>query len=219
MVAFGALSGGVGAELSGGNFWQGAVTGGIVAGLNHAMHKMGGEDPKPRKRSNVKIQRKNFWDLNGDGILQKNEADRWWLIGNGQEIIVNNGLISWKGVRMPINTPINTNFPLDTHRAFMDIPYETAATYGGTSFKRTGLYTAEVQDQLYHYDLRVGGGFANKIRNIMTLLGQPKTSIDGGRSGSRLQYGKDFMIKYINRTIHFRHDYNTVRNFGAYVAY
>lgn len=39
MVAFGALSGGVGAELSGGNFWQGAVTGGIVAGLNHAMHK------------------------------------------------------------------------------------------------------------------------------------------------------------------------------------
>ena len=40
MVAFGALSGGVGAELSGGNFWQGAVTGGIVAGLNHAMHKI-----------------------------------------------------------------------------------------------------------------------------------------------------------------------------------
>lgn len=40
MVAFGALSGGIGAELSGGNFWQGAVTGGIVAGLNHAMHKM-----------------------------------------------------------------------------------------------------------------------------------------------------------------------------------
>lgn len=120
---------------------------------------------------------------------------------------------------MPINTPIDTNFPLDTHRAFMDIPYETAATYEGTSFKRTGLYTAEVQDQLYHYNLRVGGGFANKIRNIMTLLGQPKTSIDGGRSGSRLLYGKDFMIRYINRTIHFRHDYNTVRNFGAYVAY
>lgn len=51
-VAFGALSGGIGAELSGGNFWQGAVTGGIVAGLNHAMHRgeninhqKNGEDP------------------------------------------------------------------------------------------------------------------------------------------------------------------------------
>lgn len=38
-VAFGALSGGIGAELSGGNFWEGAVIGGIVAGLNHAMHR------------------------------------------------------------------------------------------------------------------------------------------------------------------------------------
>lgn len=37
-IFFGALSGGIGAELSGGNFWQGAVTGGIVAGLNHVMH-------------------------------------------------------------------------------------------------------------------------------------------------------------------------------------
>lgn len=42
MIAFGALSGGIGAELTGGNFWQGAVTGGIVAGLNHAMHQIGG---------------------------------------------------------------------------------------------------------------------------------------------------------------------------------
>lgn len=38
-VLFGAFSGGVGAELSGGNFWQGAVIGGIVAGLNHELHK------------------------------------------------------------------------------------------------------------------------------------------------------------------------------------
>ena len=58
-VAFGSISGGIGAELSGGNFWQGAVTGGIVAGLNHAMHKMGGEDPrKPIKK--IKKIIKNF---------------------------------------------------------------------------------------------------------------------------------------------------------------
>ncbi len=39
-IGFGALSGGVGSALSGGNFWQGAVIGGMVAGLNHAMHSM-----------------------------------------------------------------------------------------------------------------------------------------------------------------------------------
>lgn len=37
-MAFGVLSGGIGAELSGGNFWEGAVIGGIVAGLNHVLH-------------------------------------------------------------------------------------------------------------------------------------------------------------------------------------
>ena len=71
-VAFGALSGGIGAELSGGNFWQGAVTGGIVAGLNHAMHKMGGEDPrKPTKKikkfPKFKIIKDNYPKDNPDG--------------------------------------------------------------------------------------------------------------------------------------------------------
>ena len=39
-IFFGALSGGIGAELTGGNFWQGAVIGGIVAGLNHVLHEI-----------------------------------------------------------------------------------------------------------------------------------------------------------------------------------
>ncbi|WP_179078018.1 RHS repeat-associated core domain-containing protein [Chryseobacterium sp. RU37D] len=37
-IVSGAVLGGVGSELSGGNFWQGALIGGIVAGLNHTMH-------------------------------------------------------------------------------------------------------------------------------------------------------------------------------------
>ena len=39
ILAFGAIGGGTAAALAGGNFWQGAVTGLIVSGLNHAMHK------------------------------------------------------------------------------------------------------------------------------------------------------------------------------------
>ena len=215
-VFFGALSGGVGAELSGGNFWQGAVTGGIVAGLNHAMHM---EKTNDRGKGKVRIQRKEPWDVNGDGILQKSEADRWWLIGKGQSIRVNNSLIKWTGLKMPANTPINSRFNVETHIAFIDLPYETAATYGGTSFIRTGVYTAEVQNQLYHYNMRSGGGFANKLRNFMTTFGQPKTSIDGGRSGSSLLYGKDYMIEYENPTINFRYDYNAMRNTGSLIAY
>ncbi|WP_119789571.1 T6SS effector amidase Tae4 family protein [Flavobacterium anhuiense] len=37
MILFGTISGGAGAELSGGNFWQGAATGLYVSALNHGM--------------------------------------------------------------------------------------------------------------------------------------------------------------------------------------
>jgi hypothetical protein len=37
-IFFGTISGGAGAALTGGNFWQGAVTGLIVSGLNHVAH-------------------------------------------------------------------------------------------------------------------------------------------------------------------------------------
>lgn len=55
-VLFGSISGGIGSELTGGNFWQGALIGGIIAGLNHELHQMDG-GPKPKK-ANVSIVKK-----------------------------------------------------------------------------------------------------------------------------------------------------------------
>jgi len=54
MIAFGTVAGGTGAALTGGNFWQGAVTGLVVSGLNHAMHKMMQEDPLKKHAGKVK---------------------------------------------------------------------------------------------------------------------------------------------------------------------
>ncbi|MCQ9639361.1 hypothetical protein MP478_08135 [Chryseobacterium sp. WG14] len=50
-IASGIVLGGVGSELTGGNFWQGALIGGFIAGFNHVMHATAnrlenGEDPK-----------------------------------------------------------------------------------------------------------------------------------------------------------------------------
>jgi RHS repeat-associated protein len=38
IITFGTIAGGAGAALTGGNFWQGAATGLVVSGLNHAVH-------------------------------------------------------------------------------------------------------------------------------------------------------------------------------------
>jgi RHS repeat-associated protein len=40
-IAFGTISGGGGAILTGGNFWQGAITGFFVSALNHSLHESG----------------------------------------------------------------------------------------------------------------------------------------------------------------------------------
>lgn len=47
MIAFGTIMGGAGAAMSKGNFWEGAVTGLVVSGLNHAMDH---EDTDPKKK-------------------------------------------------------------------------------------------------------------------------------------------------------------------------
>jgi hypothetical protein len=49
-VVFGAIAGGIGSVLTGGNFWQGVVIGGIVAGLNHAFHKT--SEPQNKENDN-----------------------------------------------------------------------------------------------------------------------------------------------------------------------
>lgn len=45
-IVSGMALGGVGSELTGGNFWQGVLIGGVVAGFNHAMHMIKTESRK-----------------------------------------------------------------------------------------------------------------------------------------------------------------------------
>ncbi|MFC2559807.1 MAG: hypothetical protein ACFNVU_09880 [Haemophilus seminalis] len=55
-IVFRAISGGVGAELTGGNFWQGALIGGFVSGLNHVAHQIVSSTNRPSK-SNRRLER------------------------------------------------------------------------------------------------------------------------------------------------------------------
>ncbi|MCS3868451.1 RHS repeat-associated protein [Chryseobacterium ginsenosidimutans] len=69
-IASGAVLGGVGSELTGGNFWQGALIGGFVAGFNHIMHRMNefsfGDDDKPKiqkQKVRIKLARETLESL------------------------------------------------------------------------------------------------------------------------------------------------------------
>lgn len=131
---------------------------------------------------------KSSWDLNYDGKLQKNEADYWWLKGKGQPIAVNNNKIDWSGLEIPTNREDGSNFSINTTEAFKKLPFETASTYGGTSFniisKRMSLL--RVIDQDYHYNMRGWSSPENTARNILTKIGQPNGN------------GMTYKIHYLN---------------------
>ena len=85
-IIFGTLAGGAGSVLTGGNFWEGALIGGIVAGLNHVMHEI---DFAPQRE--VLVQHwdarysDNKWSLNkvSEGYQVLNDPGA----GNGYQVV------------------------------------------------------------------------------------------------------------------------------------
>lgn len=127
-----------------------------------------------------------LWDLDSDGKLSKFEADSWWIRGNGVAINVNNGNINWKGLVIPSGSRVGDIFAISTTDAFRKLPFETAATYGGTSFKVFSIRHVQVLDQKYHYNMRPNDSMENRIRNTLTEAGRPEGE------------GTDYMIHYYN---------------------
>src|SRR5690606_1495037 len=136
------------------------------------------------------------WDLNGDGILQKVEADLWG-VKEGTDITVDNSKIDWTGLEIPEGYKDGQEFAISTTKAFIKLPYETAATYGGTRFKIISVEKGivEVQDQSYHYEMRPNNNAENVLRNIATKIGYPTTmELYNGRF-------QPYMIRYNNPSI------------------
>ncbi|MEG0925764.1 RHS repeat-associated core domain-containing protein [Chryseobacterium sp.] len=77
IIITGAISGGIGSVLAGGNFWQGAMNGFFVATFNHVMHRINPEhnfsddDKKKIQKKKVRIQ------LLRDNIENMKNIDSW----------------------------------------------------------------------------------------------------------------------------------------------
>lgn len=65
-IAFGTVSGGAGAALTGGNFWQGAITGLVVSGLNHTVHESG--DPNDNGLSTRRYSKDENGNIDSESL-------------------------------------------------------------------------------------------------------------------------------------------------------
>jgi len=118
-----AAIGGTAEALGGGKFANGAITAAYVVLFNHLQHDGGVDDPIKKAQSEGGLA----WDLNGDGKLQKDEAENWWLNGESIDISVDNSKIDWTGLKIPEGKSSGV-FSISTTDAFLELPYETAAT-------------------------------------------------------------------------------------------
>ncbi|HRP37695.1 MAG TPA: hypothetical protein PLS50_07860, partial [Candidatus Dojkabacteria bacterium] len=67
-------------------------------------------------------------------------------------------------------------YALPTTKAFDTLPYETAATYGGSIFKLVdGKW--QMLSQRYHYNMREWNSKENIIRNLLTIFGDPSNTL------------------------------------------
>ena len=114
MIAFGTVSGGAGAALTGGNFWQGAATGLVVSGLNHYMHEIQGENPN-------RVRAKSIVKEYGHGDIDEIEQ---WL--NAHPFTNKDGIISFEGID---GLSYNTN-KSNGNSSYMNKAYEDGAKWG-----------------------------------------------------------------------------------------
>lgn len=191
MIAFGALSGGIGAELSGGNFWEGAVIGGIVAGLNHAMHKMG-EDPKKKnykKRITFKQARKNYLEGKGNKLYQDIQAMGVTLYEsdfNTDGIAVIN--YDQKGFNGVDNALVHGNV---TFERVPGNPEYAQVKYVKSYKCRCGMYDFE----MHGTPLSSRSDPRQMIRNAATAIG---SLVNSTYNNGLLISGKPFLIQYTN---------------------
>ena len=75
------MYGGLASTITGGNFLEGAAIGLVVTALNHDLHEALDPDPTQQQELNEKkvktvVLENKVWDLDGDGRLSLNEANR-----------------------------------------------------------------------------------------------------------------------------------------------
>lgn len=207
-VAFGAVAGGVGAELTGGNFWQGALVGGIVAGLNDAMHKVVSKNEiKSRinkyyndntaadsrvKESFLNDLTKIFPEIyepsaKNFAIANEQNLNQFNQINDSDYVLQGNKLVSDGGVGDPVNgvtSMDNGNVLISPHRM------RTALGFAATWYHE-GIHSIHVITGMFKsWQLKYGQSEARRITEFYAH------SMTDGISGVSMKFSAAFSNRY-----------------------
>lgn len=149
---FGAgLTGGLSSSLSGGDFASGFFQGAIVSGLNHISHNLASGPP---------------WDVNGDGRLSLEEANRWWRIGKGKAITVSAAKVNLKFLRRMEFADGESRYVQTLHKSVDGLVYGNIEV---THIKGGGF---RISPDTYDFNTHAGYSPSTVFRNVANWLGR-----------------------------------------------
>lgn len=144
-IGFSAVAGGIGAELTGGEFWKGAVIGATVAGLNHSLHAIETRIQQQKEYKFFNRLRDHYESNSGtDFSLTTKEVN--YLTSKGK---INNQNLKFIGD--------NTwQFSIDFYEAGFDLKYSFGRATGSFKIDGTKFTTTSFFDR-YDFDPKAWG--------------------------------------------------------------
>ena len=107
------------------------------------------------------------WDLNGDGILTKNEADNWYRTGNGLGITVDASRIDLRNV----NPDQFKNGKFQSVQLFFKGPWNVGVVYGRLNMTLGGNNKVTIEDNPYDFSNEGHSWKTEFARNLATSIG------------------------------------------------
>ena len=187
---FGAISGGVGARLGNGNFWQGAVTGAVVAVFNHYVHSPKEEDnDDEEQQQGRKVTRESLGIKNGDdretmiSKTLKGMKVRDYMTGDDASFL---GSASKDYVKIVTRT--QAGFKIDGRSSWGISVFKEGAT---ATIKPVVIKPSSVTTNINSYKISINGltGAAVNIANV------PQTSYISGNITRSFEGGKWYTVK------------------------
>ena len=184
---FGTISGGAGAAISGGNFWQGAVTGMIVSGLNHTLHEVTQPKPKYKVIRNTKEALDHYYNGKGKSVIIGKESTNELRNSPEYQRVISR---LKSGVANNLNGSFDVDMTTSTfHIGDTNVNYATVINSNGTV---TTTFTEFVNDGFWDPD------FVGEAPEFLRGIAHPSKFADG--MGPNLEIGGGTPYRYLPST-------------------
>jgi hypothetical protein len=166
----------------------GAILGGLNGGLDAQSHNRnfwdGHEYPQSQSDYEYSYASNNTGRPDDDGVITRDEANRWRIVGHGQPLNADASKVDLAFV-----SPSDFDYKVNKSQVIQTLwDSKDGEVYGNLTMKYLGGHEVEISPDVYNFEMHSWSNPINWIRNFATWYGNPGN-------------GQDFIIRFYNHGI------------------